>query len=55
MVFDYESGDSNFTIPVRVSDEHNFSIEKTFFITLLNVVEDTDGDGVPDYLDSDNS
>jgi hypothetical protein len=51
--FDYESDDHNYTLRVRVSDERNESIEATFTIYLLNVVEDIDKDGVEDAFDKD--
>lgn len=51
--FDYESDDHNYTLRVRVSDERNESIEATFTIYLLNVVEDIDKDGIEDAFDKD--
>jgi len=39
-VFDYESDENNFTVSVRLTDEHNFSLIKTFLIT-INDVDDT--------------
>ena len=42
-----------FRIRVRVSDEHNASLEKAFLIDLLNQVEDFDGDGIEDAFDPD--
>ena len=35
-MFDYESDDHNYSILVRVADEHNFSIDRTFTLLLLN-------------------
>ena len=36
MVFDYENNESNYSIRVRVADEHNASLEKTFTINLID-------------------
>ena len=52
-VFDYETNDHNYTLVARVVDEHNFSIERSFTIHLLNQIEDMDQDGVEDHLDDD--
>ena len=49
---DYET-DSNFTITVRVTDDHNATFDKNFTITVTNVVEDLDGDGIEDHNDTD--
>ena len=38
---------------MRVADEHNFSLEKTFVLSLVNVVEDPDGDGIENHYDFD--
>ena len=35
-MFDYESDDHNYSILVRVADEHDFSIDRTFTLLLLN-------------------
>ena len=51
--FDYETDDQNYSILVAVSDEHNLSIERTFTIPLLNIMEDLDGDGIEDFYDKD--
>jgi hypothetical protein len=53
VVFDYENNESNYSIRVRVADEHNASLEKTFRVSILNEVEDNDGDGMEDFYDSD--
>ena len=50
---DLESQAISFRIRVRVSDEHNASLEKAFLIDLLNQVEDFDGDGIEDAFDPD--
>ena len=52
-IFDYETDEHNYSIRVRVADEHNFSIDRPFTINLLNVVEDNDQDGVEDHYDPD--
>ena len=51
--FDYETDDRNYSITVRVTDDHNVSYDKNFTITLTNVVEDLDGDGTEDHYDDD--
>ena len=37
----------------KVSDQHNASIAQTFIISVLNVVEDNDQDGIEDHYDKD--
>ena len=49
---DFES-DVNHSIVVRVTDDHNVSFDKNFTITVTNVVEDLDGDGIEDHNDTD--
>jgi len=51
--FDYESDESNYSLTVRVTDEHNTSYEQTFSVHLINVIEDIDGDGTEDAFDED--
>ena len=51
--FDYETDDHNYSIRVQVSDEHNFSLDQSFDINLLNIIEDNDNDGMEDYYDPD--
>jgi hypothetical protein len=51
--FDYETGDHNYSITVRATDDHNVSFDKNFTITVTNVVEDLDGDGTENYYDDD--
>ena len=53
VIFDYENNQSNYSIRVKVTDEHNAYLEKTFAISLLNEIEDLDGDGVEDFYDAD--
>ena len=40
-------------IRIRANDEHNFSLEKSFALSLDNIVEDLDKDGIEDYYDTD--
>ena len=51
--FDFESDSSEIPILVRVTDQHGGYFEKHFRISLLNVVEDLDGDGIEDHYDPD--
>jgi hypothetical protein len=51
--FDFETNATTHSITVRVTDEHNASLEGNFTIALLNHVEDLDGDGVEDHFDTD--
>ena len=50
--FDYESNASTYTITVQAKDELNATTEGNFTITLLDVYEDTDGDGFRDSLEA---
>ena len=50
---DYETNASSYAISVRVTDQHNASLEGNFTISLLNQVEDLDGDGIEDHYDPD--
>ena len=56
-VFDYEPlAELNATdlyIRVRVSDSAGLFVENNFTISILNVIEDFDSDGIEDHLDSD--
>ena len=52
-IFDYETNASQYAIRARALDEANASVEGNFTVSLLNVVEDLDGDGVEDFYDSD--
>ena len=47
-IFDYESNASSYTITVQAKDELNATTEGNFTVTLLDVFEDTDGDGLTD-------
>ena len=53
VIFDYENNASNYSIRIKVTDEHNASLEKAFAISILNEIEDLDGDGIEDFYDSD--
>ncbi len=44
---------TRFQVRIRVTDEHNASLEKAFVIDLLNEIEDFDGDGIEDAYDTD--
>ena len=50
--FDHEAN-ASLSIRVKATDEHNASFEKVFPITVTNVVEDIDGDGIENHLDPD--
>ena len=51
--FDYETNETSYTLLVEVVDEHDGRIDHNFTVTLENVVEDNDGDGIEDYYDPD--
>ena len=51
--FDYETDPGPFLVGIRVTDEHNGSFDQGFSISIVNVVEDFDGDGVEDAFDFD--
>ena len=44
-IFDYEANASSYTITVQAKDDLNETTEGNFTVTLLDVYEDTDGDG----------
>ena len=52
-VLDYEEDEHNYSLTVRVRDEHNTTFEKSFVVYLRNQVEDMDGDGTEDAHDED--
>ena len=52
-IFDYETNATQYAIQARALDEANASVEGNFTVSLLNVVEDLDGDGVEDFYDLD--
>ena len=49
---DYEE-DANRTIRIRATDPYGEFIEKELVVSLTNVVEDIDGDGIEDAIDED--
>ena len=51
--FDYESNASSYVITVQAKDELNATTEGNFSISLLNLIEDFDQDGIEDHYDSD--
>jgi hypothetical protein len=52
-VLDYESDATFYQIRVRATDELNASFEKSFWVDLLDVNEDPDGDGLHNDVDLD--
>ncbi|MEK9773774.1 MAG: immunoglobulin-like domain-containing protein, partial [Opitutae bacterium] len=52
-MLDYESDPKFFDLHVIVHDQKGASYEQTFVISLINIIEDMDGDGVEDAFDSD--
>ena len=53
VMFDFENNASTYSIRTMVKDEFNASLERIFTITLTDLFEDLDGDGIADHLDSD--
>ena len=51
-VLDYEAG-SSLSIRVQAKDEINATTEGNFTVTLTDIFEDLDGDGIEDHLDED--
>ena len=51
--FDYETNATSYQITVRVTDELNAYTDGNFTVSLTNVVEDPDGDGIENHLDPD--
>ena len=51
--FDYETNASTYTISVQAKDDLNATTEGNFSISLTNVIEDFDLDGIEDHYDSD--
>ena len=49
---DFEE-DANRTIRIRATDPYGEFIEKELVVSLTNVVEDIDGDGIEDAIDED--
>ena len=50
--FDFEKHES-LNVKIRASDDYNMSIEKEFLISIENIIEDRDGDGIEDAYDFD--
>jgi hypothetical protein len=53
VMFDFETNASTYSIRTRVTDQHGAFLENNFTISLLNQVEDLDGDGIEDFYDPD--
>jgi hypothetical protein len=51
--FDFETNASTYTITVQAKDELNATAEGNFSISLLNIIEDFDQDGIEDHYDLD--
>ena len=49
---DFESDDQNYTLPLRISHGGSF-VDTNITVTLTNIVEDLDGDGIEDPHDPD--
>jgi hypothetical protein len=50
---DHEVDPKHFKILIRVTDQFGAFLERTFFVSVENVVEDFDQDGMEDHYDSD--
>jgi hypothetical protein len=51
--FDFETNASTYTITVQAKDELNATAEGNFSISLQNIIEDFDQDGIEDHHDTD--
>ena len=51
--FDYESNASSYTITVQAKDDFNSSTKGNFSVYLINEIEDLDGDGIENHIDTD--
>ena len=49
----FETNSSAYTLRLKTTDEHNASFEKSITLTLGNVIEDLDLDGIEDHFDLD--
>ena len=49
---DYEI-DANHSVRIRATDEGNATLDQDFLVTVTNVVEDLDSDGIEDHYDPD--
>ena len=52
-IFDFESNASTYSIRVQVKDEFNATTKGNFTVTLVDLLEDMDGDGIEDSFDPD--
>ena len=52
-IFDYETNASSYSIQVRATDDANTSFTKLLSVSLTNIIEDLDGDGIEDFYDPD--
>ena len=51
--FDYESNASEYFVRVQARDDYNNKIEGNFTVTLIDLLEDMDDDGIEDSFDPD--
>ena len=51
--FDFETDPHAYSLTVVVADQHNATYSETVALSLTNLVEDLDGDGVEDHYDPD--
>ena len=51
--FDYETSKNSFSIRLKATDQYGASTEQIITISLTNIVEDLDLDGIEDHYDSD--
>ena len=51
--FDFESNATSYTLNVVAQDEFNATVENLITVNVINVVEDTDLDGIEDAHDPD--
>ena len=51
--FDYETSKNSFSIRLKATDQYGASTEQIIAISLTNIVEDLDLDGIEDHYDSD--
>jgi hypothetical protein len=52
-IFDYETNVSTYTITVQAKDELNATTDGNFTVYLINEIEDLDGDGIENHIDTD--
>ena len=51
-ILDYETV-NNLSIRVQAKDDYNATTESRFWVSVINVIEDLDGDEIEDHLDDD--